>query len=249
MRKIEITEGDRFGKLVVMYEEDHKVLPCGQTNRVIRCVCDCGKQTSVRLLHLIRGRIRSCGCLGGEIHGGTGTVLYRRWRGMINRCYMPSFPNSYTANNITVCDEWRHSYSKFREWAMNNGYKRGLTIDRIDNNKGYYPANCRFVTVFENANNKSDTIYVNYHGETMPYMVLIRKKKLLRHEATIRCRIKRGWNINDAIDKPIRQGNYKRKVFTEEQAEAAQKKKHKYKPNYYLKKIAEKEALNNENAY
>ena len=88
-------------------------------------------------------------------HGESRTRIYRTWSNMLLRCFNEKTINyaRYGGRGITVCDEWKE-YIPFRDWALVNGYTDSLQIDRIDNNNGYYPANCRWVTVSENAKNR-----------------------------------------------------------------------------------------------
>lgn len=90
------------------------------------------------------------------------------WRNMIQRCHNPNHRQycSYGGRGITVCDEWRNDYSCFREWALKNGYAQGLTIDRIDNNGGYSPQNCRWATYKEQNRNKRSNRNITLNGET-----------------------------------------------------------------------------------
>lgn len=90
------------------------------------------------------------------------------WRNMIQRCHNPNHHQycSYGGRGITVCDEWRNDYSCFREWALKNGYAQGLTIDRIDNNGGYSPQNCRWATYKEQNRNKRSNRNITLNGET-----------------------------------------------------------------------------------
>lgn len=87
---------------------------------------------------------------------------------MIQRCYNPLSPfyHRYGGRGITVCDEWRNKRKNFKDWAMRNGYKDGLTLDRINNDGGYTPSNCRWVTMKENSNNRSSCHFVTAFGET-----------------------------------------------------------------------------------
>lgn len=210
---IEIKEGQVFGHLKVVKEAPRKRLPSGQVNRVILCKCECGAQKEIRLLHLVRGRIVSCGCRNGEKHGMAKTKLYRVWSGMHVRCYTDTCVDRhrYKDRGIEMCPEWKASFTAFKEWASLNGYKSGLQIDRIDNSKGYSPDNCRFVTPMENCNNRDVTTWVVYNGETVSLQLLLRQKNIHHHLAAIRTRITRGWRAQKAIDTPIRKGNYVRK--------------------------------------
>lgn len=88
------------------------------------------------------------------------TRLYKILEGMKQRCYNPnnSAYKYYGAKGITVCDEWRYSFPSFEEWAFANGYDANLTIDRINKDEGYYPSNCRWVTMKEQNRNRG-TVY------------------------------------------------------------------------------------------
>lgn len=210
MKRIDINSGDVFNNLTVVKESDPSILPSGQINRVILCKCVCGKTKKVRLLHLVRGRIKSCGCLTGEFHGESSSLLYNVWRGMRNRSKSyHSERHLYYDRGIRVCDQWRESYTEFKKFAEKNGWKPGLTIDRINNDKGYFPENCRFVTSRENCNNRRNTVMFIYKGKRYPLQDLLRIVGKSGKDTTVLSRIKRGWTIEDAFDKPIRSGNYK----------------------------------------
>lgn len=202
--------GKRFGRLTVI--KFAGMVKNGKTNvSTWECVCDCGNTVTVRRHNLVSGQTRSCGCLLAETlykHGGSkrinGDRLYRVWHGMIDRCsdeHSRSYKN-YGAKGITVCREWRDSYSSFREWAILNGYdpsaKRGkCTVDRIDGSKGYSPNNCRIVDMIEQNNNKRTNLFLNIGGKTyrpkqaakeygVPYSTLIR-------------RLSSGWTDEEAV--------------------------------------------------
>ena len=93
--------------------------------------------------------------------------LSRIYSMMKQRCYNSKMPNFkyYGARGIAVCDEWRNDSQSFYEWAILNGYKEELTLDRIDNSGNYEPSNCRWVTAKEQSNHRSNNIILSFNGE------------------------------------------------------------------------------------
>lgn len=202
--------GQKFSKLTVIGNASNLVLPSGQKPRRVVCQCECGKESTVLLLHLTRGRIKSCGCIAKTLNGESKDLICRAWKSMKDRC-KPNYAERhlYFDKGIIVCDEWANDYFAFKKWALENNFKPHLQLDRIDGNKGYSPDNCRFVTPKINGNNRADTFYVTYNNQRIAFMLLIDTLKIPhRHIQTIRGRIKRGWEHQMAIDTPIRKGNY-----------------------------------------
>lgn len=165
-----ISIGQRFGRLTVKSRLPNK-------NKDVRflCICDCGKEASVRSDHLKSGKTKSCGCYNKERlisthtkHNGSHDRLYKTWSSMKNRCSNPKFKqyNDYGGRGISVCSQW-YDYALFREWCLSHGYTDGLQLDRIDNDKGYEPENCRFVSRIENMNNRRCCVQVSHNGETL----------------------------------------------------------------------------------
>jgi hypothetical protein len=136
-------------------------------------------------------------------HGKTGSKIHEVWKEMHRRC-KGSYPKtkSYKEKGISVCKEWT-SAAEFIEWAGNNGYTQGLQLDRIKNNEGYSPENCRFVTPQVNANNRDNTVYLTYKNETKNLLDWQKVTGIKRQ--TIRTRINRGW----AVEKALTQSTYK----------------------------------------
>lgn len=154
------------GRLTVLYQIDRK----DKTSYYWHCQCECGETTEVVKPKLTKGRTGSCGCSrnGKSItHGYSNHPLYKIFMDMKGRCYNRNYSSHlyYGGRGIIICDEWLNSPGSFVEWAESNGYKKGLEIDRIDNEGNYEPNNCRFVTRKENANNRRTTVYVLLNGE------------------------------------------------------------------------------------
>lgn len=130
------------------------------------CRCECGNELVVPTLSLNTGNTRSCGCYQKErsselrlTHGLSKTRIYGIWNAMVNRCHNPKDNNwgYYGGKGISVCEEWRNDIHSFISWAESNGYRSDLTIDRKDGQRDYCPENCRWTTMEEQAQNKSNT--------------------------------------------------------------------------------------------
>lgn len=158
MGKEKKLKNQRFGRLVVLEKigvVNHRVL--------WKCVCDCGNECNATSHDLTSGKKKSCGCLKREktietftTHGLSKERIHKEWRGILHRCKNPSASHyeNYGGRGITVCDEWKEDFMAFYEWSMQNGYADNLTLDRKDNDKGYSPDNCRWVTHMENCHNR-----------------------------------------------------------------------------------------------
>lgn len=163
--------GRRFNKLVVLERVENGK---GDKSRW-KCLCDCGNVTIVSGTNLKSDSVKSCGCLRHakrNTHHLSNTRLYGIWNSMKNRCYRKNHHayKHYGERGITVCEEWKDNFEAFYNWAINNGYSENLTIDRIDNDKGYCPENCKWSTREEQVNNRHSCILITYNGETKNLM-------------------------------------------------------------------------------
>ena len=137
------------------------------------CRCRCGNEKRVWVYDLLNGHTKSCGCLKRELvreRNTTHSCAYEPWyptyADMMKRCghwegASECESRLYRDRGITVCELWRNSPQAFGDWLLAHGWRKGLQIDRIDNNKGYSPENCRVVTRRDNLNNKRNTLRLN----------------------------------------------------------------------------------------
>lgn len=137
------------------------------------------------------------GCSRGGCH-----PLYDAWRNMKRRCYLKTtkFYKNYGGRGISVCEEWRNDYLAFLNWSLNNGWRKGLQLDRIDNSGDYSPDNCRWVTQQENLLNTRHNHNVTYKGKTQPAKLWA--KELGICYTTFLKRLY-NWGVEDAITRPI----------------------------------------------
>ena len=146
--------GKQYGRLTVVREAPPK-----NGGRKVTCLCTCGTETTVFASNLVRGTTTSCGCLSRErstTHGFSGHPLYRIWGDMVNRCRNVGHPRykDYGGRGIRVCELWEYDAGAFIQWALSHGYDKALQLDRTDNDGGYGPENCRFVTAAVNVRNQ-----------------------------------------------------------------------------------------------
>lgn len=158
MRKstFEDISGKRYGMLTVVCWDGTR----GSSKEILWTVrCDCGVEKKMPRRQFVQGDTVSCGCYHKKkhtTHSKSRTSIYEKWKKINSRCKDKTLrvKRRYVDRGISVCDEWKKP-EPFMEWAISNGYRDGLEIDRIDNDKGYCPENCRFVNRTCNSMNRS----------------------------------------------------------------------------------------------
>lgn len=195
--------GERFNRLTP-FKFIGKKKGRGRSNFWL-CKCDCGKEIEAKTPLLINGAVGSCGCLLIDkvtVHGKSGTPEYTCWTNMKQRCLNPKNKEykNYGDRGIFICDRWANSFENFLE-DMGERPAESQSIDRIDNNDGYYKENCRWTTIKEQNKNKRQTTLHEAFGE----MICIEDagKKYGVHPTTLRYRVK-SMTLEEAILKGSR---------------------------------------------
>lgn len=203
-RPLENLSHKRFGKLIVIERASSD--KCGRSRWM--CQCDCGKILTVSNRHLKDGSTKSCGCLRGGVikhgHTSSNTVssTYISWTGIRKRCNDPNHENykHYGSRGIKVYRRWL----KFENFLEDMGEApKGYQIDRIDNNKGYYKENCRWITPKQNNRNRRNNHLITYDGKTQ--CIAAWAEEIGINENTIRTRIRFNWSSEKTLTTPARE--------------------------------------------
>ena len=139
----------------------------------------------------------------GDRPKGRKKRLYNIWMHMKERCNNPNFKyyKNYGGRGIRVCPEWNNSYEAFREWAFENGYSDNLTLDRVENDCGYSPENCRWATRKEQANNRRCNRILELNGERHNIQEWCELTGVPRH--VVDGRLRRGWSAQRTLTTPL----------------------------------------------
>lgn len=171
------------------------------------CMCSCGQATIASSCNLQSGQVTSCGHISEERfgvikHGRTESQEFVAWTAMKDRCSKKSGLDyeRYVARGITVCERWLESFENFYE-DMGDKPSKKHSLDRIDNNLGYYKENCKWATMKEQSNNRRTNVIIEYNGESLTQKEW--SEKLNIPEQTIYLRRKKGLSV-DEILKPTR---------------------------------------------
>lgn len=194
--------------------EEHRTVK----DRRFLCRCDCGRERTAQLNHLVSGRIKSCGCWARDFntidkrtHGETAgannrnrTPEYRCWRHMKHRCENQNDQSyaDYGGRGIAVCEEWRASFETFLN-DMGRRPSDDHSIERIDNNGPYRPSNCRWAVRGEQAKNKRSNHRVTHEGVTLTLGEWA-KRAGIKQQTLSRRLGSMGWSPERALTQPIR---------------------------------------------
>jgi hypothetical protein len=202
-----ITPGERFGRFTALETRQTRTYASGTNIHFRECKCDCGAVKFVSETKLRSGHTRSCGCLQAEVtavrstkHGcskrGEKTKAYGVWCGILNRCTNPknpAFPN-YGGRGINICDRWL----KFENFLEDMGEPPlGLTIDRLDNDKGYFRENCAWKTRTDQARNRRSSLKITFDGLTLTVAEWSIRTGIGRR--TLEARFHAGWSADKIL--------------------------------------------------
>lgn len=198
MRPLIIPIGSKFHRLTVIAS-----LPYDGHARRFECLCNCGRTVAVAAGSLVGGNTKSCGCLKIDSfrervtrHGKSGTRTHRIWKNMISRCKENHVRRKdYFERGIVVCERWRASFSDFLK-DMGEA-PSGMSLDRINNDKGYYPGNCRWATKHQQANNSRKNCFISYMGETRTISEWARN--IGKSPSTLYARRSKGWTAEQIL--------------------------------------------------
>lgn len=208
--------GLQFGRLTVIKPS------CSTRNGVKwECWCACGKTTVVFGASLRKGLTKSCGCYHSDVvsksakkvglanrkHGMSHHRLHHIWAGMKQRC-QDQADADYGGRGIEVCPEWRDSFEDFLNWALANGYRDDLTIERKDTDGNYCPENCTWANQKAQANNKRNNRVIDYKGRTQTLQQWADEAGISC--GTIAARLRSGWSVERALTEPVHTENRKK---------------------------------------
>ena len=195
--------GNKYNMLTVL-----RRLPNSGNNAVWECRCDCGNITKVTSGNLKNGSVKSCGCLRhintSATHNKTNTRLYRIWAAMKQRCYNSNYHayKNYGGRGIAICDDWVNSFDNFYNWAIDNGYREDLSIERINVDDNYCPNNCTWITLAQQAQNRR-SCYMFYYNNKEQNLSQWCNELSLDYKLIHNRIFKLKWSFERAISEPV----------------------------------------------
>lgn len=201
----DVNVGDKFNHWTIIDANPQIIYRRSGSIQGYLCECDCYNKTQkiVDKYGLFSGHSTSCGCTRRKTHGLSHTKFYQQYYGMIKRCELKTHKEYkyYGERGIKVCEEWRCNFQNFYQWAINNGYEDGLTIDRIDVNGDYCPENCRWIPLKDQMSNKRNNIVLEYDGKSMTIKQWSKQNNVSVSYETLLRRYHDGWAIKDILFK------------------------------------------------
>ncbi|MBE9110316.1 hypothetical protein IQ273_12925 [Nodosilinea sp. LEGE 07298] len=196
---IDLTD-EVFGRLTVQSKTANK-----GKDVCWKCICECGKESTVSTSALRSGNTKSCGCgksSGATVHGMYTSPEYNSWEKMKSRCLNPNneFYPHYGGRGITVCDRWLNSFENFYEDM--GPRPKGTSIDRKENDGNYEPGNCRWATKKVQANNTSRNVFLEYKNISKTVTQWSGETGI--SAAVIKHRMKQGWPAEKILNTPAR---------------------------------------------
>jgi hypothetical protein len=203
MNKIDLT-GNKYGRLTVIEE----LIERTKGGKILwNCQCECGSFINVTSCDLKRSHTVSCGCHKSQSitersvkHNLSNTDTFNIWCTLLQRCNNPNnrLYKYYGGRGITVCEKW----TTFEGFYEDMGKRpKGLSIDRIDNNKGYFKENCRWATIEQQSNNRRTNISFEYNGENRNIREW--ENTMGFRKGLITNRLKRGWPFEKALNTKV----------------------------------------------
>jgi len=208
MIKIMDLTGKRFSRLKVVSRAQNDKYGGAQW----LCLCDCGGSTIVAGGALKGKRTKSCGCYNREqaairltTHGLTQHPLFKIWCGMRKRCRAEKSDNYkyYGGRGIKVCNAWQ-KFEPFYLWSISSGYKKFLTIDRVNPEGDYSPDNCRWATWGEQQRNKRNSIKIKNPASGESHCAAEWSRRLGGNKSLVSLRLSAGWPEERAITEGVR---------------------------------------------
>lgn len=196
-----------YGQLTII-SDIYYIIKSNKKRPYVKCLCICGKEKEICLESLKTGNTKTCGCshkLGSNItHGKSKHPLYLTYKNIKSRCYNSKneFYYCYGERGISVCQEWLDDFMNFYNWAINNGWQKGLTIERKNNDGNYNPENCKWIPLVEQAKNKSTIHKITVFNETKSITEWGQDYRCKVNAKILFDRIRWNWNPEEAITTP-----------------------------------------------